>query len=63
MNSKRSDKRWKHIEAALRLTWASLETHLSYTHGKHADGRRFHRKTVREYIDLLQHIIKSTKGK
>lgn len=59
--SSSADKKWKHAEAALRLTWDSLESHLPYTHGKHSDGRKFHRKTVREYVQLMKHIVETLK--
>lgn len=49
-------KRPQSIEKAIRITWASLESHLPYTHGKSPEGTDFHRKCVKEYIALLVHL-------
>jgi hypothetical protein len=48
-------KRAKKIEKAQKLVWASLKSHLPYTYGKTKDGtNKFHRKCVREYVELLK---------
>ncbi len=50
--------RAKAIEKTMKLTWASLETHLPYTHAKHRDGYKHHRDSVNEYIQMLIELNK-----
>ena len=37
----------------IRGLWDSLESHLDYCVDPSAEGRRFHRRCVREYADML----------
>lgn len=50
--------RAKLIEDGIRLTWESLESHLKYTHTESADGTKFHKDCVREYVQLLGILAK-----
>lgn len=51
-------KRPQSVEKAIRITWASLESHLPYTHEKSPEGQAFHRKCVQEYVNLLVELSK-----
>ncbi len=52
----KSDTRAKLIEQAVKLIWSSLASHLSWTYTKHPDSKRFHKKCVKEYADLIKII-------
>jgi hypothetical protein len=41
------------VEQAMRLVWSSLESHFSGSHQKTPEGMLFHRKTIKEYVELL----------
>lgn len=45
------------IEKAIRIVWASLDTHLPATRGKiikDVGGHAFHKKCVKEYADVIK---------
>lgn len=46
--------RAKLVDEAIRLVWASLESHLMYTHTKDEAGYGFHKQTTKEYARLIQ---------
>jgi len=46
--------RAKKIERLIRMIWSSLESHLQYTHKKSWEGRRFHKKCVKEYSEITK---------
>ena len=52
--SRKTAKRSKDIERALRLVWDSLESHLDATH--RGVDMRFHRQCVKEYAEVI-HIL------
>jgi hypothetical protein len=52
----KADRRAKLVERALNLTWASMASHTPYTYLKHPDGKKFHKKCVREYAALIKII-------
>jgi hypothetical protein len=57
MKKTTEQERARKIDEAMRLVWASLETHLIYTHaGKliRNETYDFHKKTVIEYVALLK---------
>lgn len=54
MSNMKKDKRAKLVDKAIRLVWASLDTHLDYTHKEHHDSANFHKKCVREYAGLIK---------
>jgi len=50
----------KHIEALIRLTYDSLQSHLKYTHISTSEGKDFHKKCVKDYalmINLLSDLL------
>ena len=52
--------RAKLVERGMKLTWASLASHLPYLQkgrGK-SEPPRFHKRAVREYAELLQILSK-----
>lgn len=52
----KSKKRSKLIEKAIRNSWSSLESHLSWTRGKKVKqngSNTFHKKCVREYAETI----------
>lgn len=49
------------VEKIIRQAWASLETHLKYTHeGKLIRGEThdFHKECVREYLEIMNEAAK-----
>ena len=56
MQKKKADRRAKLLDKSIRLVWDSLQSHLLYTHTKSSEGRRFHKKCVREYSQLLKYL-------
>lgn len=49
--------RAKHIEEAMRIVWSSLESHLSYTHGRvrnRLENHSFHKRCVRDYARTIE---------
>lgn len=50
--------RAKMIERGIRLAWGSLESHLRYTHEKHEGGELFHKKCVKEYVEIISILTK-----
>ncbi len=43
----------KELEKAIRLAFASLESHLPYTYGKSKEGGVFHQNCVNEYARII----------
>lgn len=54
----RAQKRAQIVEQAIRDVWASLETHLQYTHEKHHDSAQFHKKTVQSYAQTIERLTR-----
>lgn len=54
----KQDERAKDVEAAIRSTWSSLESHLPYMHKKSWEGRRFHKRCVKEYAEQIIRLTK-----
>ena len=52
------DKRAMLIEKALRSVYDSLQSHLQYTYKKTSEGKRFHIKCVKDYLELMDTIEK-----
>ena len=50
--------RAKSIERIIRQTWSSLESHLRWTSRHSAEGKNFHKKCVKEYVDIIQEVVK-----
>lgn len=46
----------KELERAIRLVWTSLESHLPWTYKKSSEGKKFHRKCVKEYAETIKII-------
>ena len=65
-NLKKEDKRIKDIANAIRLTWDSLESHLTDTYEpiykklkqkvakEHIGDANFHRKCIKEYAEIMK---------
>jgi hypothetical protein len=51
--SRQSQLKAELVEKAMRIVWASLESHLEFTYKKHVNSKKFHKQTIREYADLL----------
>lgn len=43
----------KRIEKIICIAWSSLESHLPYTYIKTKEGKNFHKKCVKEYIEII----------
>jgi len=43
----------KKKERAIRLTWTSLESHLYWTHSKSSEGKQFHKRAIKEYVEII----------
>jgi len=46
--------RAKDVEKAMRLAWGSLESHFYGTYSDTFEGKLFHKKCVREYVEQLK---------
>lgn len=58
---KRKEKKARAIKKAIRLTWASLKSHLTWMYGKEVKqngSNSFHQKCVREYSRLIRLLTK-----
>ena len=53
-------KRAQAIEKIMRLAWDSLQSHLRYTYEKDGNwnGQGFHRKCVKEYLEMMNEVVK-----
>lgn len=51
-------KRAQLVEKSIRDVWSSLESHLQYTHEKHQDSSRFHKKTVKSYARTIEQLTR-----
>ena len=56
MKKLRGKQRDREIIRAIKLTYESLDSHLSYIYGPQ---HRFHRKCTREYADILKALCDS----
>ena len=63
-NTMKKTERAKQLKRAIELTWDSLDSHLGYindevkacsvkSHKKELGDKKFHRKCVREYAEIL----------
>lgn len=52
--------RERDIEEFYRLIWSSLETHLDGMYLKTPEGRNFHKKTVKEYVRMMELLKRLT---
>ena len=50
--------RAKAVEKIIRQAWSSLESHLRFTHIKTSEGTTFHRKCIKEYIEIITEASK-----
>jgi len=50
--------RAKAVEKIIRQAWSSLESHLKFTHIKTSEGTTFHRKCIKEYIEIITEASK-----
>ena len=50
--------RAKIVEKIIRLAWNSLESHLYWTHAKSSEGKQFHKKAIREYLEIISNSTK-----
>lgn len=50
----KAKEREKVIEELVRLTWASLESHLSGTHSKTPEGEKFHKECIQDYARMIK---------
>lgn len=50
--------RAKNVEKIIRQAWVSLESHLYWTHTKSSEGTQFHKKAIREYVDIINNATK-----
>lgn len=50
--------RAKVIDKIIRQTWSSLESHLRYTHRHSSEGKSFHKKCVKEYVEIMNNVSK-----
>ena len=48
----------KDIERAIRIAWDSLQSHLRYTYAKSSEGKKFHKKCIREYAEIISILSK-----
>lgn len=56
------DDQAKVFEEAMKKTWSSLESHLPWMYGPSAEGRGFHVKCIREYLDAMELSWKLFRG-
>ncbi len=61
----KQDVRAQTAEKCIRMVWNSMESHLKYMHTKdpdgfikNSDGKVFHKKTVKQYAELICYITK-----
>lgn len=54
----RDKERAQAVEKIMRLAWDSLQSHLKYTHEQDKDGKAFHKKCVKEYLEIMQEASK-----
>lgn len=50
--------RAKIVERVIRQSWSSLESHLKYTHSHTSEGQNFHKKCVKEYVEIISDASK-----
>lgn len=55
MKTKEKD---KILEEVIKSVYSSLESHLPYTYTKTSEGKRFHKKCVREYAEIINKLSK-----
>lgn len=62
MTKKQRDARAKEVSRAIEIISSSIESHLCYTYGavyeKKKETNAFHKKCVREYIEVLATLSK-----
>lgn len=46
--------RAKLLEKLIRMVWASLESHLEWTHAKSSEGQKFHIDCTAEYAEMIK---------
>lgn len=46
------------LEKLIRGVWSSLESHLVYTHRHSVEGRKFHKKCIKEYAVMIEQLSK-----
>lgn len=61
--TKKSRKKARRVEKAIKLTWSSLKSHLPWARTKQKgmpkkESPRFHKKCVQEYADTIRHLSK-----
>lgn len=54
----KKDKRAREVVKLIRSVWSSLESHLRYTHKNNIEGRKFHKKCVRDYSRDIHRLSK-----
>ena len=47
----------KELERAIKLTWDSLYSHIDGTYLKTKEGRGWHKKCCKEYLEILKVLI------
>jgi len=53
----KADERARKVEAAMRLTWDSLRSHLKYTYANRLPQKEtkvWHKKCVKEYSEIIK---------
>jgi hypothetical protein len=58
MPEKKKKEKEENVENIIRQAWSSLESHLPYTHKKSSEGKKFHKKCVEEYLDIINNSVK-----
>lgn len=51
-------KRAKSVEKIIKLAYDSLQSHLPYTYLKTSEGQKFHKDTIKQYIDIINEAFK-----
>ena len=47
-------KREEKIKRLIELAWSSLESHLDWTHKDSSEGKKFHKRCVKEYSEMIK---------
>ena len=54
----KKNKKDKLLDEVIRSVYSSLESHLRYTYVKSSEGKRFHKKCVKEYAVIIEKLSK-----
>lgn len=49
----KADRRAQLVDKGLRLAWESCESHFYWMHHKSREGKAWHKKAVKDYIEMM----------